>query len=199
VRPRRRDPRGTASRPRMTWPIAAQLAGFQLVWLACALGAASGRSAPGIAAAAAFLAVRLALDRRALDRRALDRRLGATGLAALAGAALGFVAESVLVSIGLVRYAAPWPSAQLAPAWIVALWLAFGATLPIKARLLHGRPLAAALLGALLAPLSYAAGARLAALETAAPHWPAYAAIALLWALALPLLIAAAGKLFRPS
>lgn len=160
-----------------------ELAAFQLVWLACAIGAASGHSAPGLVAAGLFLAAQ-AVARGA--RREMVATTLASGLAGLA-------AESLLVVADLVRYSAHWPDARLAPAWIVALWLAFGSTVPTAARLLDLRPrVLAAALGALFGPLTYTAGAQLGALELRQPEWIGLTALAVCWGITLPLLVALA-------
>lgn len=158
---------------------------FELVWLACAIGAGRGWSWPGIVIAMLAVAVRLA--------PATNRR-GAV-LTILASGALGSLAESLLVGSGLVRYAAPWPTVTLAPAWIIALWLAFGTTLDAMRTLLGAHSQAkAALLGAVLGPLSYLAGEQLGALALPQPAWPSYLVVGLIWALALPALLAVQGR-----
>jgi hypothetical protein len=78
----------------------------------------------------------------------------------------GLVFESALVIAGLVRFSAPWPIEALAPAWIVALWIAFGASLPSIVDNLGRYPLKmGAALGAVAGPLAYLAGVRLGALQ----------------------------------
>jgi hypothetical protein len=159
----------------------AEFAGFQAVWLACAFGAAAGLAWPGIAAAAVYLAAQLATAGNAR----------ATGAAVLASGAVGLALESVFAASGLVHYAAPWPGTHLAPAWMIALWLAFGASLGVTSRLLGERAtLKAALLGAIGGPLAYYAGARIGALTPGEPAWIAYGAIACAWAVVFSGLIA---------
>lgn len=157
------------------------IGGYQAVWITCALGAAAGSWWPGVAAALLFVAIQVAIS---TDRPALAAVLSA-------GAALGFAAESALVASGMVRYGGAWPWPHLAPVWIVALWIAFAATLPTLSRLLGANmPLKAALLGILLGPVAYLAAAYLGALELAPPQWPALSAIAIIWAAAMPALLA---------
>jgi hypothetical protein len=164
----------------MRWRSVAEWVGFQFVWFTCALGAAQGWSAPGIIAASLFIATVLAMKRRTLSEC----------LTILACGAVGLVAESVLVSAGFVRFAASWPSSQLAPAWIVALWLAFGVTLPGLAALLgHRLFIKGSFSGLVAGPLAYWAGERLGALEIAAGAQLTYLAIGLIWAIALPFLL----------
>lgn len=165
----------------MSWRLVSEWAGFQAVWLACALGAAQGRNAPGVIAAALFVAAVHATRRWS---RADCVPLLASGIA-------GAFCESILVALGLISFSAPWPSPQLAPAWIVALWVAFGATLPALAAALGRHPtIKGAVLGLCCGPLAYWAGSRLGALDIRAPAATAYLATAVIWSIALPSLIA---------
>lgn len=164
----------------MTVRDVAEWVGFQLVWLACALGAAQGDSRPGMVAALVY--VTLALAARGWPRSLL--------ILVAASAAAGVVAETALVAVGLLRHTATWPLAGLAPAWIVALWLAFGVTIDSLARILGGRSiLVQATVGFVFGPLAYWAGARLGALNLGTPDAMALAATGLVWALALPALM----------
>ena len=166
----------------MRWRPIAEWAGFQLVWLACALGAAQERNAPGIVAAAVFIGAVLAMKRWSLSEI----------VTILASGAVGLIAESALAAAELVRFAAPWPwpNPQLAPAWLVALWLAFGATLSTMSSMLgHYLVIKASVIGFVAAPLAYWAGARLGALEILGSAPLTYLVIALIWAVALPSLL----------
>lgn len=164
----------------MRWRPVVEWVGFQVVWLACALGAVQGQNAPGVVAAAMFIGAVLATKGWPLPECRVI----------LASGAVGLVAESALVATELIRFAAPWPSTQLAPAWIVALWLAFGATLSAMASLL-GPHLAtkASIIGFVAGPLAYWAGERLGALQVSGPVALTYLAIGLIWAVALPSLL----------
>ena len=162
------------------WRPIAEWAGFQVVWLACALGAAHGRNAPGVLAAALFIGA----------VQVTNRSRASEVLTILACGAAGLVTESALMATELIRFAAPWPSAQLAPAWIVALWLAFGATMPAMASLLgHRLGIKASITGFVAGPLAYWAGERLGALEIVGSAPLTYLAIALIWAVVLPSLL----------
>jgi hypothetical protein len=106
------------------------------------------------------------------------------------------VAETAFVALGLIRHVATWPLAALAPAWIVALWFAFGVTIDSMARILGGRPIAVqAIVGFVFGPLAYWAGARLGTLTLGTPEAVALAATGLVWAVALPALILLHGRL----
>jgi hypothetical protein len=163
---------------------------FQIVWLSCAIGAGYGVSWPGIMAAGLLVTVHLASASQR-DRAALT---------VLAAAVLGALAESLLVAIGLISYSAQWPTPMLAPAWIVALWLAFGATLETTRRLLEPHALLKSfLLGLVLGPMSYWAGERLGALQVSQAAWRSYLAIAMLWGVAFPALLAVDGRRVSPA
>lgn len=163
---------------------------FQAVWLSCAIGAGFGTSWPGIIAAAVVVAWNLASSPQWCRATIIVLATGTTG----------FLAESLLVSAGFIRYSAAWPTEGLAPVWIVGLWLAFGTTLESTRQLLGSRPLAKSmLLGVLLGPFAYFAGQRLSALTLAQPSWPSYLAISAVWGLAYPALLAIESKLTRPS
>lgn len=163
----------------MSGTLAAFLA-FQVVWVVTALGAAAGHAWPGVVAA--LIAVAWYVLRVGQPARAL--------VVVLAAAGIGAVGESLLTAFGFVRYAASWPSTALAPVWIVTLWAAFAVTLaPTRNMLGHRWIIASALLGLLLAPLSYVAGERLGALTLAVPLWHAWLAIGALWGVAYPLVL----------
>lgn len=163
-----------------------ELVAFQAVWLTCALGAASGSGAPGVAAAALFVAAQIILR----------GPRSAVAAMTLVGGVAGLAMETLLLTADVVGYAAHWPDARLAPAWIVGLWLAFGSTLSTTARLLGTDKWAfLATLGAIFGPLAYLAGARLGALHLSDPEWLSLAAIAFCWGVMLPALVA----LVRPS
>lgn len=153
------------------------LAAFQLGWLACVLGAAQGAPWFGPPAVAALVGGQAAIFGRP-----------PSGWPALAVAALiGYAADSALVLAGLLSF--PPHAALGAPAalWMTALWVNFAATLDGALGWLRGRPLTAALLGAVGGPAAYGAGERLGAVELSDPSAPAW--VALEWALATPILI----------
>ncbi len=151
---------------------------FQAAWFACVLGAAHGHAAWGSAAALAVVAWHLAVARRwQPEARLIGAAVG-----------IGLVLETLLVQAGWVRHVDGVWLAGLPPHWIVALWALFATTLNVSLRWLQGRPWLAAALGAVAAPLSYAGGVRLGAAQFADPG-AALAALAVGWALAMPLLV----------
>lgn len=177
-----------------------QIFAFQAVWLACALGAAASTNWPGVIGAALFCAWHL------FDA---SNRVGAIMVLVAAGI-IGAIAESAMVASGLVSFAAQVPQLPVPP-WIVALWIGFATTLPVLGAWIGpqtvGRrvwPLAAIVLGLIAGPIAYVAGERLDAL-TLAPGlpatswWIAVAAIACVWAVATPLLLALSARLSGPQ
>jgi hypothetical protein len=151
--------------------------GFQLGWFACVGGAAHGAAWLGPVATAALIAARLAYAPR---RGREARRLAAVGL-------FGFVLESGAIACGLYGYAAGGPVWWLAPAWIVSLWVLLAATFESSLSWMNRRPWLAAAFGAVGSPLSFSAGVKMGAARFLIPTPVGLAALAALWAAALPL------------
>lgn len=162
------------------------LAAYELVWLTSVMGAGRGLAWPGVAAVGLFAAWRLRTSR---CRRVELRLVAVTVLLAL-------VLEGVWVTAGLIVYAAPWPVAT-APAWLIALWVAFALTLVPLFGHLYSRPWLAAALGALGGPLAYLGGARAHALQFPAPLWRGLLALAVGWAVVVPSLTSLCGRWLR--
>lgn len=161
----------------------ANLVGYQLVWFAAVLGAARGWPWLGALAALLFGSVQL----HASAQRRADACL------ALCAIAVGFVLDGTLSLLGVAHYAAtspPWP-----PAWLLAIWAAFGLTLNHSFALAQRHLGASALVAAVGGPLAYLAAARLGAVVLPQPASRGLVALALAWSLALPLLAMAARRL----
>jgi hypothetical protein len=157
---------------------------FQAAWLAGVLGAAQGRPWVGPAAALAVVAWHLLRARRAWPE----------ALLLAAAVAVGAAFESLLVAAGWLRFDAGVVIAGTAPVWMIALWPVFATTLNVSLRLLHRRPLVAALLGAVAAPLAYYVGGRMGAVEFVSPG-SALLAIAAGWLVLMPVLVSLAVRL----
>lgn len=167
--------------------VIANVVGFHAVWFLSLYGAGRGLPWLGTAALVLFLAWHL---RGPVSPRAELALMGAA-------AATGFVADTLFARAGLLAYAAPWPLAGFAPAWIVVMWVNFALTLNVALRWLQGRAWLAAVLGFFGGPFAYLAGIRLdAAMLTAAPP-VAYTVIGTVWAVAVPLLVVVAGRAAR--
>ena len=151
---------------------------FQAVWLASVLGAANGIPWLGAILLTPFAVWQLRVSRDpAYDRRAIV-------LLCIAGA----VVDSAYPMAGILGYASPWPSAQLAPAWLVLMWVNLALTLNHSLAWLRGRYLLAAVFGGAGGGLSYYAGYRLGAVEAYWPTGVAFGLIGVVWAIALPVL-----------
>ncbi len=160
---------------------------FQAGWFACVLGAARGYPAAGAATALAIAAGWVWLAPRPGREAALVGAAVATGLAL----------DTLLAQSGWIVFEGAVPLAAAAPVWMLALWALFAVTLNVSLRWLRGRPALAVALGALGGPAAYYAGAGLGALRFEQPA-AGLAAVAIGWALAAPLLLAAARRLEAP-
>ena len=164
-----------------TTAVVVNVALFQAGWFACVLGAAQGWSHAGPLFALAIVAGYVA---RAPKPR---RELLLVAIAVAAGA----LADSLLAAAGWVDYQGAAPIEGAAPYWILALWALLAVTLNVSMRSLRGRPALGALLGLIGGPLAYLGGEKLGAVVLAQPL-PALAALAVVWALATPLLLSLA-------
>jgi len=148
-------------------------------WFACVLGAARGDPWLGPATVAVLLLVHFWL---APDWAPEVRLVLVIGL-------FGFALDTLQASAGLYSFTrasvAPW----LCPPWMVAVWMVFGSTLNASMAWLSGRYGVAAVLGALSGPVSYAAGARLGAIELSTSAVASLVGISLVWTLAMPTLL----------
>ena len=151
---------------------------FQCAWFAAVLGAAHHRPLLGTACVAAVIAWHLVVSARPAQEARLVALL----------CLIGFVVESAIVRQGHVAYPSGQPVASLAPSWIVALWALLGIALNVTMRWLHGRLLLAAVLGAVLGPLSFSSGARLGGAQLLHPT-EALVTLALVWAVLMPVLV----------
>ena len=106
-----------------------------------------------------------------------------------ASAMLGLIVETGALRAGLFAAASQGLSPILAPLWLIGLWAAFGTLLQTAFRPVERRPILAALLGAIFGPAAYIAGDRIGALRIIEPFGLHLAALALIWAITLPLLL----------
>ncbi len=159
----------------------ANFIGFQLVWLATVAGAGNGLWWAGVPVLALFAAWQYRVSR--VPRA--DCKL------VVLAAVLGFGVDSAFAASRWLEYSSAQPSAQLAPVWIIVLWMGFALTLNHSMQFLRGRYLLAILLGALSGPLAYLAAERLwGAVRFEAPQGPVLLALAIAWAVVTPLLVA---------
>jgi len=154
---------------------------YQCVWFVGVLG-----REPLAPIAFALLALHLALC----------RERGAELALLAAAAALGVAIDSMLTLAGVFVFD-PTATVLPIPAWLVAIWLAFAATLRNALRFLLSRLPLAIVAGAVGGPLSYLAAARLGAVSLPLGTWPTAAVLALVWAFTMPALIMLARAIER--
>ena len=157
-------------------------AAFYLCWFACVGGAARGVPWLGPVAVAVYVAAYL----RTIPPGPARSRHGQVLLQA---GAVGYAADSVLVLSGVLTFPARavlgWPSTV----WMVALWVLQAAVLGGAMSWLRNRFVIAAAVGAVGGPLAYLAGERTGAAVLGPTTAGALAAVAVEWALGMPLLV----------
>lgn len=156
---------------------------YQVGWFACVLGAAWGHGSTGAGLALVLVAVHLALAEHP------GRELPLL----LAAGTVGIVADTLHARFGVLNFNGH-EAGQLAPLWIVALWIQFGTVLHFCMKWLSRRYLLAAVLGLVGGPMSFLAGERLGAATFGEPRLACLAILALTWSIALPLLVAIADR-----
>src|SRR5580658_3552583 len=163
----------------MIWKIA-NAVGYQLVWIVSVSGASRGSMYAGPLAVAAFATMVLGFG----NHRRADLRLIPLTLA------VGLVADSSWIALGWLDFKAPWPSTQLAPEWILGIWVAFSLTLNHSLAFLKHRYALSALLGAIGGPLAYwGASQGLGAVHFDAPASIVLPGLCVAWSLLFPLLV----------
>ncbi len=158
-------------------------------WFACILGPAWGYPWTGTAIAVALIACHLALARRRRDE--IELMVWAM--------ALGTVLDTVQIALGALRFPVGSVVAWLPPPWLIVLWAQFAATFHFSMGWLKGRPWTAAAFGAVGGPLAFLAGRRLGVVEFHPETWPSLLSLAVVWALALPLLLHLAARQEGPD
>ena len=165
-------------------PLLINFAAFQVGWFSSVLGAANQMPWLGPLALLLVLAIHLRISSRPTAELLLVLSCGLVGL----------FFDSLLVAFGWVAYPSGQFSAYLAPYWIVTMWMLFGTTLNISMGWLKGRPLLAAVFGAVGGPLSYIAGQKLGGIVLV-DYAVAVTMLAIGWAVFMPLLLVIADKL----
>lgn len=157
--------------------------GFQAGWWACVMGAAQGQQGLAIVLALVLVAGHLYF----VAQRSAEIRL------ALVSLLMGGAVDSALQSLSVISFAGASLS-PLSPPWLWMLWVLFALTLHSSLAFLKGLHWSLlAGLGAVFGPLSYIVGARMGA-ATFDGSLVSTAALALAWALALPLLVLIAAR-----
>ena len=152
---------------------------FQVLWLACVLGAANNMLWPGILVFGIFCAWQLHPKHSARG----DIKL------LLTVAVIGTFLDTCWVKFGLIDYRTAMPFSGFAPVWIVTLWLGLSLTLNHSFRWLQHRPWLSVVFSAIGSPLSYWAGVKLGAAELPSNPIPTLVIFGLSWAIVLPAIL----------
>lgn len=108
---------------------------------------------------------------------------------------IGVAVDQLLFLLGVFNLGG---QGAVAPLWLSCLWPVFATTLLHAFGSLQRRPVLAGVIGAVGGALSYVAGTRLSAVDFADPLWGPVA-LAALWALLFPLLLALSTRLGRAT
>lgn len=142
---------------------------FQLGWFVCALGGNSY----WLLLAVGILLIHL----RWVGSWAQDGKL------LIWVTALGTLLDSTLAMLGVFEFQSGGP---LIPPWLMMMWALLAITLNHCLAWTAAPWWRASLLGAIAAPLSYAAGAQLAGVHLPLGRWPSLILLALIWAVVFP-------------
>ena len=153
---------------------------FQLLWLVSVGGAGRGYWWVGLPVLAIFIAYHFTISPwKKADAQLLLISIG-----------LGFIADSLMVQLGLLKFEQAVPWAGFAPVWIVVLWAGFSLTLNHSMAFFQTRLLWSVVFGFLGGPLAYYVAAHVwKAVTFSAPDLQVYGALALVWAIMTPLLL----------
>ncbi|WP_455208746.1 DUF2878 domain-containing protein [Kaarinaea lacus] len=162
---------------------------FQLGWFACVIGAARQLEWLAVLSIVLIIAIHLFLVK---DRMRELQLILTAGM-------LGLVLDSALISLGVFTPASNLGLHNIAPLWLISLWMLFGITLNHSLRWLQQRYIIAALMGFVFAPLAYWAGQRLGALSFPPDHSPIFSLLVIgaCWLLITPLLLLSSQYLSR--
>jgi hypothetical protein len=152
---------------------------YEAGWLACVLGAATGRENLGTSIAAALVGLHLLLASPRLPELRLI----------LLAALCGLCVDGVLIHLQVLNFPNPGPLPGLPPCWMTVLWMQFASTLRYCLNWLRGQYLLAAGLALVGAPAAFLGGARLGAVTLASPALPGLLLLGVLWAAVIPLLV----------
>jgi hypothetical protein len=161
---------------------------LQVLWCGAILGAANEMMMPALAWFVMFFCWHAWFNGHARQDLAI----------VLLATPVGFVLDSLWVQLGLLKFSYAIPHPGFAPYWIAMLWAGLALTVNHSLRWLQSRPLAAAVLCMISAPLSYFAASRLGAAEIIEPL-RLYVLLGLSWAVFIPLLLLFARSLDKPE
>lgn len=108
---------------------------------------------------------------------------------------LGTLVDTINIHTGVLVYQESWPSASIAPFWIMVLWANLALIMNGALRWLQGRYLMAAAIGAVFGPLGYMLGVKLGTASYAGDKLEFFLVTGISWMIALPLLLLTAERL----
>lgn len=152
----------------------------QATWFAAVLGGAAGHWWPGVVMALVTVAVHVVV---VPGWRHELLRIVIAGL-------FGMVLDSLLTLTGLLSIAGGLDDGRLSSWWMVALWCGFATSLAAGLRVLARMPWWANVgIGGLSGAVAYIGGSKLGAVQFAEPMVMGVGGVALVWAVALPLMV----------
>jgi len=154
---------------------------FQITWFACVIGSAKGLFWPALLACSILAIYQLHPARRYYS----DFKLVALSII------MGLIVDTIWIQSDLMVFTDPRPSSNVAPAWIILLWIAFALTINHSLAWLKAHPILPVVMGLLGGPLSYLAGLKLSAVEFHADTVQITVCLGLAWALSLVILVKA--------
>lgn len=160
---------------------------YQGGWLACVLGAAWQHPLAGLSIAMTLIAAHLALA----SERPVETRL------VLLATIVGALVEVFQIAGGTYRFTAGTLHDALPPPWLLVMWAQFATTFRFSLRAVIGRPLPAALFGAVGGPIAFLAGERLGAVTLLPPLSHGLLRLSVTWAVALLVFSAVTRRLTR--
>ncbi len=149
------------------------IAGFQVIWFACALGVPNGVEWIVYPLGLIYVFQHLYFS----NQRNFELRL------ILKSVLLGLVVDSGLVIIHALSFTSS--NNWIQPLWMTILWASLGASLSSSLSWLKSRQWIAAILGAIVGPLSYLGGEKFGALVI--HGMPGFIALAICWAIVMRL------------
>lgn len=129
----------------LPWSKIANALGYQAVWFATLISVSKGHFWFGFFTSLVFATLMLCFGGKAKQ----DSRI------VLIGLVLGMAIDTLFASTGWIQYEQSWPGMNVAPLWIIALWLSFSFTLNHSMDFLRRNCGLAAIFGLLGGPLAY--------------------------------------------
>jgi hypothetical protein len=161
---------------------------FQVLWLCCVAGAGRGYAWIGLPVFAVFCIYHFWVS----GYRKAD------ALLLLACVVIGGACDTLLLQAGFLRFEQNLPLASLAPIWILLLWAGFALTLNHSMSFFKTRTIGATVFGILGGPLAYWVAKDVwKAVQFTAADWQVYAALAVIWGILTPTLLALGDRLMR--